>query len=77
MQMYKIKLLQVRKLTVYCSGEKREDAEKWFDEHKDEIFVRLLGLTDDSVYCFTSTRFSEDNTNDLIFEQDSDDGTPN
>ena len=77
MQMYKIELLQVRKLTVYCSGEKREDAEKWLDEHRDEIFDRINGLEDDSVYCFTTFTFSEDNTNELISEQGKDNGATN
>lgn len=67
MQMYKIELVQVRKMTVYCSADDRDGAEKWFEKNRKRIF-RHLNTEDiqaeytDDVYCFTIYTFSEDSS---------------
>ena len=77
MQMYKIDLVQIRKMTVYCCVEDKEAAEKWFEENRTDIFEQLDDALDHNVYCFTTYTFSEDNTNDEILEQLDEDGTTN
>lgn len=68
MQMYKIELVQVRKMTIYCSADNQEGAEEWFKEHYDNIFDHLNNEYGDNVYCFTAYAFSEDKSAETLFD---------
>lgn len=70
---YKIDLVQVRKLTVYCPEDDRESAEKWFDKRKDRIF-KHLNMEDDcysfnhDVHCYTVWGIIEDNSAERLYD---------
>ena len=73
MPMYKIELVQVRKMTVYCSADDEEGAEDWLEENKDEIFEHL-NLQDfqnphsNDVYCYTAWGVTEDNSASALYD---------
>lgn len=73
MPKYKIDLVQVRKMTVYCSAEDEEGAEKWFEENRERLFNHLDitgddGFYYDDVYCYTTYSFTEDNSSEILFD---------
>lgn len=65
--MYKIELVQVRKMTVYCSADDEAGAEEWLEENRDDIFEQL-NMQDlcnpycHNVYCYTVWGITEDNS---------------
>ena len=69
---YKIDLIQVRKLTVYCNAENEEEAERWLEKNKDDVFG-YLNLEHpqiefpQAVHCYTVWGVTKDNSAERLY----------